>query len=342
MMEVDREIQRVLRLYPEDCQPQTIEPIFAPESFSGAEIWRISAPRGNLCMRCWSSEHPKPDRLQFIQAVLWHVDQEGFSRIPLPLETRHKHGFIRHAGRLWELAPWLPGAADYRQRPSVSRLRNAMIALAHFHVAARTFPLPEIGPSGSPGMADRVLRLQGLLGGRIEQLRQAIVSDDRSREWPELRQLGERLIELATRVAPKLLPQLEHASTLDVTLVPCIRDVWHAHILFVDDLVSGIVDFGAMRPDNVATDIARLLGSLALDNWADWQRGLAAYQIVRRLSDEELSLVTAFDRSAVLMGGIQWLEWIYLERREFSGKMAVLVRIEEFLTRLEKLAQTIL
>ena len=110
-------------------------------------------------------------------------------------------------------------------------------------------------------------------------------------------------------------------------------------MLFVDQQVSGIVDFGAVRPENVAADIARLLGSLAGDNANDWRRGLSAYQVVRQLSTDELTLVTAFDRSTVLMGGLQWLEWIYCQQRIFVNRGAVLSRIDEFLARMSSLSQ---
>jgi homoserine kinase type II len=334
-MAVDREIERILRLYPDDCQPQAAESILSPDSFSGAALWRVTSPRGSLCLRRWPTEHPSPERLQFMQAVLWHVDQEGFGLVPLPLETRHRHGFVRHAGHLWELTPWLPGAADFRTNPSIARLRNALIALARFHNAARSFPLAETGPTGSPGMADRVLKLRELLGGGLEPFREAVAAGG----WPELGELGRRLIDLAATCGPQTLAIVEQASTLNVAIEPCIRDIWHAHVLFVEDEVSGIVDFGAMRPENVAADVARLLGSLALDNGADWQRGLAAYQSVRPLTGDELALVKAFDHSTVVMGGLQWLRWVYLEGREFGQPRAVLARVREFLARLERLAQ---
>ncbi len=336
-MVVEGQIKRILQLYPDDCQPHGIEPFASPDSFSGAALWRLSTPRGTLCLRRWPGEHPTPQRLQFVQAVLWHVDQEGFHLIPLPLETNHHHGFVRHDGHLWELTPWLAGAADYRNSPTPQKLHNAMAALAHFHLAARTFPLAETGPISSPGISERVLRLKAFEAQRFAQLAGAIAPDT----WPELAQRGVRLLALAEATSRKVLPTLESANQLDVVLQPCIRDVWHAHVLFMADEVSGIVDFGSMRPDNVATDVARLLGSLAGDDTRDWQRGLSAYQSVRRLSDDELSLVTAFDRSTVLLGGLQWLEWIYLEGRQFDNRPAVLERVDEFLRRLEKLAQAV-
>lgn len=333
-MAADAKIERVVRLYPDDCQPRAIEVPTATEGFSGAKLWRLDTPRGPLCLRRWPPGHPTADRLEFIQAVLWHVDQEGFCEVPLPLETQHHHGYVLFAGHLWELTPWLPGRPDYRQCPSPRKLIAAMEALAEFHRAASTFPLPDPGPSPSPGIVERRDRLRDLLSGRIETLRQATHKGG----WPELAARGRDLLGLFGGAAGRVLELLNSAAEVGVALQPCIRDIWHAHVLFVGEQVSGIVDFGAMRPENPAADVARLLGSLAGDSTADWDRGLEAYDRIRHLSDDELRLVTIFDRSTVLMGGLQWLEWVYLEERAFDDPNGVLARVDEFVSRLTRLA----
>jgi homoserine kinase type II len=287
-----------------------------------------------LCLRRWPAGHPNQERLDFIQAVLWHVHQEGFRRAPLPLETRHHHGHVWHEGHLWELTPWLPGAADYRERTNPARLSAALKTLAEFHNATASFPIPEPGPAVSPGLTERRERLTGLLAGRAEQLREGLARTD----WPDVAPRGRLLLDLFCQTSRKLLPAVEAASQIAVGLQPCLRDIWHAHVLFEGDRVTGLVDFGSMRPDNVATDIARLLGSMAVDNHDDWQLGLLAYQGVRRLGENELALVEMFDRTAVLMSGLQWLEWICLEQRDFSDPAAVLARVDECLARLQVLA----
>lgn len=336
-MAVDSTIPRILRLYGPRCQPRSVVAIDSPASFSGAGLWRINTEQGPLCLRRWPREHPTLERLEFIQAVLWHVDQEGFHRVPLPLQTEHRHGHVWHEGHLWELTPWLPGEADFRQRPSPPRLRHALQALAGFHRAAASFPLAEPGPAISPGMGERSARLDSLIAGRLSKLRAAVDGG----AWPELDRRARELVALAEPLLPRLQPALRTASSLSVPLQPCIRDIWHAHVLFVGDEVSGLVDFGSMRPDSVAADVARLLGSMAADEADAWRRGLDAYQSVRVLTSHELELVTAFDRSLVLMGGLQWLEWIYLEGREFAHPSAVLARLDELLSRLRVLSQTV-
>lgn len=333
-MTAETAYSRVLEAYPADCRPQRAEFLGGAGGFSGALFWRLQTPRGSLCLRCWPREHPSRERLEFIQAVLWHVWQEGFQLLPLPLETLTHAGYVSEVGRRWELAPWLPGKADYRQSPSAERLRAALTALAEFHLAAASFPLPDRGPVQVPGIRERLERVQGMSAERFERLADAVAHGD----WPELAWRARQWLALAPRAIPLVRSQLAYAAELAAPSQPCIRDIWHDHVLFEGQRVSGLVDFGAMRADNVAGDIARLLGSLAADDRQSWDRGLAAYAALRPLSADETSLVAAFDRANTLLAGLSWLEWVYVDRRQFSNRQAVIERLDANLPRLAALA----
>jgi Ser/Thr protein kinase RdoA (MazF antagonist) len=332
-MTADPTLNSVLDRYPADCQPSQVEALAGAGGFSGARFWRLETPRGRLCLRRWPTEHPTEERLQFIQAVLWHVDQEGFKLTPVPLETLGHAGYVRHDGRLWELTPWMPGRADYQTDPSPNRLKSALKALAKFHLAAALFPLPERGPAASPGIRERLDRVRELLGGGLRQLAAAVTAHPQ----PDLDARAARLLEVFPCAAERVLPLLARAANLRAWWQPCIRDIWHDHVLFQGDEVSGIVDFGALRVDSVATDVARLLGSLAGDDVLGWSVGLTAYETVRPLDAAETALVTAFDESGVLLSGLNWLTWIYQERREFDDRRKIAARIDANLARLTHL-----
>lgn len=325
---------RVLEAYPADCRPQRAEFLDGAGGFSGALFWRLRTPRGPLCLRCWPREHPSRERLEFIQAVLWHVWQEGFRLLPLPLETLTHAGYVSQAGRLWELAPWLPGKADYRPSPSRERLQAALAALAEFHLAAASFPLPDRGPAPAPGICERRQRVEELSDKRLRQVAEAVDAGD----WPELAWRARQWLALAPRAISGVRAQLACAAELAAPLQPCIRDIWHDHVLFEGQRVSGLVDFGAMRADSVAGDVARLLGSFAADDPQAWNFGLAAYAALRPLSAHETALVAAFDRANTLLAGLSWLEWIYLDGRQFSNRQAVIERLDANLPRLATLA----
>jgi Ser/Thr protein kinase RdoA (MazF antagonist) len=333
-MASELEYAAVLAEYSADCQPSRAEPLGSAGGFSGAQFWRLTTPSGTLCLRRWPANYPPVDQLQFIQAVLWHVQHEGFDRVPLPLETLTHAGYVAHAGHFWELAPWLPGAANYHAHPTDVRLEAALRALAEFHIAAASFPLPDIGPSVSPGMARRRQRFEHLRAGGLRELSDSV----REGTWPALAPRARQLLHHFGVTADRHAQAIERASRLRVALQPCIRDIWHDHVLFVGERVSGLVDFGGLRPDNPATDIARLIGSLAADDQDAWEIGLAAYETVRPLSEEELALIAVFDQTTVLMGGLEWLEWIYLQRKAFADRAAVESRLDLAIKRLARLA----
>lgn len=321
----------VLAAYSDDCHPTRVEWLGSAGGFSGAQFWRIESRVGPLCLRCWPREHPSAERLEFIQAVLWHVVREGFTQVPLPLSTRQNKGYVCHGGRFWELAPWMPGEADFSEEPTDDKLNAAMVALARFHRAAETFPLPDPPGSPSPGIRDRVEQLQIWMTGDLERLIEAIEPG----LWPDFEGRATTILQLVRRAAEGVLRLLHAAVSFRVSLQPCIRDVWHDHVLFDRGRVSGLIDFGSMAAENVAADVARLLGSMARDDRRLWQLGLDAYQAVRPLSEAEVSLTLVFDCSTVLMAGLNWIDWIYRQRRVFESHDAVCRRLDDIILRLQ-------
>jgi homoserine kinase type II len=329
-------VDRVLAAYPVDCQPRRIEALGSAGGFSGARFWRLETPRGLLCLRRWPVENPNAERLAFIHAVLEHVHGHGFDAIPLPIRTLIGKTCCSLHDHLWELTPWLPGAADYLPERKPEKLASATTALARWHRAAAEFPQSERPLAASPGILSRCDHLKRLRRGGLAQLSSAVeIAASKRPEWSEMAGLAERLFALFFRVEQIIGWRLISAASIQVSLQPCIRDIWHDHVLFEGDRVSGIIDFGALRLDTVAGDVARLLGSMASDDLEAWERGLAAYQAARPLSDNELTLVEVFDESAILLSGFNWLEWVFISQREFGNPAEVARRVRVILDRLE-------
>lgn len=117
------------------------------DGFSGARFWRVPGVNTDYCLRRWAKEYPTAERLQFIQAVLWHLHQEGFTRAPLPLSARGKTGYVTEAGHFWQLESWMEGKADFAANPSRGRVFSAMTMLAGMHRTLETFPVEyNVGP----------------------------------------------------------------------------------------------------------------------------------------------------------------------------------------------------
>jgi Ser/Thr protein kinase RdoA (MazF antagonist) len=328
------EISRILKNYPTDCQPTAVEALGSAGGLSGARFWRIVAPRGALVLRCWPIEHPTPAGLGFIHAVLRHVAGRGVDFLPIPLPTTNGDSFVRVAGRLWELAPWLAGSADYEHNPSVEKLRAAMQALAKFHLATDDFAS---GPRQGipPAVSHRLKRLVELQNGGVESLVSAISS----RTLPELAPLAVEFARALPRTVSAALSRLAPFEQSPFPLQPCIRDVWHDHVLFDGDRVTGLVDFGALQVDTPATDVARLLGSLAGDDAQAWRQGLEAYCSIHSLTDQELEAVPALDAAGTILAGCNWIRWIYIDQRRFDNQAQITERFAKLLGRVQHVSR---
>jgi homoserine kinase type II len=327
----------VLAHYPGEFRPEQIELLGPAGGFSGAVIWRVRPPDRVLCLKRWPAESPSEEGMQFIHAVLLHVARQGVGLVPVPCQDRRGRTFVPYREYLWELTPWLPGKADFRRNPQPSRLQAALGVLAEFHRAAATYPdyVPRTGKS--PGVRQRLERVRRYAAGDLEQLGRCIVPD----VWPDLCDRARQAVTRARICLGPVRTLLETVCDGELPLQPCIRDVWHDHVLFTGDRVTGLIDFGAMGIETVAADVARLLGSLARDDASLRQAGLAAYESIRPMNEAEKALVTVFDRSGTLLAALNWVEWLYLERRGFRDPDAVARRLDEVLTRLDDLAQAV-
>src|SRR5262249_7371727 len=84
-------------------------------------------------------------------------------------------------------------------------------------------------------------------------------------------------------------------SQRKVPLQPCVCDLWHDHVLFTADAVSGLIDFGSVKEDDVAVDLARLLGSLIGDDAALWEVGFQAYERIYPFGTQDRALARDLD-----------------------------------------------
>ena len=328
--------EAVLAEYPADLRPLTVTELGAAGGFSGARLWRVESSAGPLCLRRWPPEHPTHQRLTLIHEVLQHVVRQGFAAVPVPLPTRRGETIVQHGGHLWELAPWMPGRADYHARPSRERLTAALTALARFHLAAATFEIAEAKHGPSPGIIARRRQLQEWLAGDESKLQAALPSSD----WPDLVPHARRWLGLLSSAAPRVDQLLAEASGIHVALQPCLRDIWHEHVLFTGDEVTGIIDFGALRMENVAGDLARLLASLVGNDADGWKHGIAAYESLRIVCLNERRLMMAFHASGLLLSPANWFHWIFLDARTFENRIGIIDRVAAQLRRLEQWLQT--
>jgi len=295
--------------------------------FSGARFWQIQQAEGDWGIRRWPREHPTVSRLKWIHSVLSHSLGQGFPLLPPMRTTPAGESFVRESGFLWECSRWMPGIPALKQDPGPILIANALEALARFHRSVENF-LPEQGQqarSPAPAIENRLAFYQSLAGGGLDAIQERLGESD----WADLNQRAGKIVDRFQGLRGQLQTRLASAARCRVTLLPCIRDIRSAHVLFMENEVSAFIDFGAMRIDSAAADVARLLGSVTSSDDEQWSRGLEAYQAVRPLDQEEQELVVTLELANRTMSGMQWLRWILIEGRQFEDRQAVIWRLDE-------------
>jgi Ser/Thr protein kinase RdoA (MazF antagonist) len=154
----------------------------------------------------------------------------------------------------------------------------------------------------SPAVRERIDLLDGWTAERIRQAGDALRGDVVER----LGELSRDILDHLQRVRRRLRTDLEDMARIRVPLHPCLRDLWHDHVLFLQDHVTGI-DPSAARTENVAADLSRLLGSMLGPSDSRWETALDAYAAVRPLSHNEQALVRVLHESGVLLSGLTWI-----------------------------------
>lgn len=244
--------------------------------------------------------------------------------------------FTSDGRRLWELAQWMPGVADYHQAPTDARLSSAMKALASLHNTwAQT--TSAVVATVSPTVLQRRDILQEWLF-RLPKLQRHPVRIA-NQEQP-LEDLTQRTLQQLAERGSAELQALGELQRQPVNLHFVLRDIWSDHVLFTQEQVTGMIDFGAARVDEPATDVARLLGSLEPTNANRWQLGWDTYRQYN--SHVHYERVVILDRVANLLSALQWFEWLVLEPRSFQvSQHELLARWQRLVVRLESRQQAI-
>lgn len=278
----------------------------ATGGMSRATIWRVAVGSEQWALRRW----PAPSDNQAgwdaaavarIHRVLNHAVDRGIDYVPAPVQADDGATLVELAGAVWELAPWLPGEPSCPDDGrSEGRLAAAATALARFHAATDDLAPPQ-AVTPCPAIVERAARL------RVAQATDwASIARDAIRDREE--SLRPLLSETAALIPPALArasSAIDSVASLPSPVQPVVRDARREHFLFVDERVTGLIDFGAMRVDSPAVDFARLLGEWASDDPRLWRLGLEHGQ----LDEPSRRLVGPLDASGVVLAACNWLTW---------------------------------
>src|SRR5262245_52366570 len=142
LMSLDKAAREVLRHFP--LPVGSCQPLGNHGGFSGARIWRVSSVGASFCLRAWPEKGTTPLALREIHRLMRQAEDLPF--VPRVLAGRHQQSVFLHEGRLWDLTTWLPGRADFHERPTIERLQAVCMALARLHLAWAQSPPHTISP----------------------------------------------------------------------------------------------------------------------------------------------------------------------------------------------------
>jgi Ser/Thr protein kinase RdoA (MazF antagonist) len=294
--------------------------------FSGARIWRVLGACGDYCLRAWPQGF-SAERLEIIHQWMGLARASGLHFVPGLLATSSAKTWHEHGHRLWELTTWQPGRADFRDFPEKTRIESACLVLARIHNAWQ-------GGQQTVGPCPAVLR-RLVLVKEWTDLIQASWTPTFSGTRSTLSAWVERGWRLLLNRRTEVMCRLTPWRSVPVRTQPCLCDIWHDHVLFDKEKVTGIIDFGAAKMDHVAVDLARLLGSMVGDQEDYREAGLAAYCRICPLSSKELELIDVLDETGTILGIGNWLTRIYRQNERFDDESSVVRRLSELVMRAE-------
>jgi len=301
--------------------------------FSGARLWRGQRHDGTrLCLREWPNQRTTEDRLMTIHRAMRVLARLPF--VPKLCETRDGSTWVDVAGEsLWEMTTWMPGVADFNDNPNDARLFAAMRALAQMHERMRAAK-PVTGPCPA---VKRILRA---MRGWRDLLQSGWKPDFRFPRPEPIPALARRAWQAISAGTYSIEFTLVNWEDRQMPLQMCLCDIWHDHILYEKDQLTGVIDYGAVKPDCVAIDLARLLGSMIPEQRERMRQAFAVYSAIHPTPEVVFELAAILDQAGAIVGLTNWLRWLYHEQRSYLEGAAVGRRLEALTKRVETATPT--
>lgn len=284
---------------------QTAGIMTIPHGFSGARVWQIAHKELLFALKCWPPGHPVYMPLSEIHRLMLMAREAGLKMVPAVMLTIKGQGVVSHRDCLWEATSWQPGTPD--ANPNDERFRSAIQTLAQLHAVWRTTATGRVGPC--PAVQLQTQRLAAWTQDEFELL-------NRRTGEPILDHAISLFIQHHHTALERLRPWLARQFPLH----PCLADVWSDHVLFTSNEVTGMIDFGAMRFDHPAQDLARLIGSYTQGHTERRAWAMASYV---PYSDELERLAILLDDTGAVVGLGNWLRWLLIEQRPVDSMKAL-------------------
>ncbi|MEO2088269.1 MAG: phosphotransferase [Gemmataceae bacterium] len=262
--------------------------------FSGAGVWcgyDRTSPAFALKVTPGSS---LAERTRTIHRWMSAARSAGLGFVPAVVPTTSGDTVAVSPEGVAEVVGWMPGTADFHASPTAVKLTAACAALADLH---RVWHAVERHITPCPAVQRRLNLL-----AEWERLRPAFDRFD-----AEARILLLSSAAVVNARLPECRRSLAAWSATPVVVFPCLCDVWHDHVLFAGDRVSGVIDYSAMKVDSPAVDLARLLADLVDLRSGQLADGMAVYQDASPPAPVPDELVRVLADTGVVCGIANWV-----------------------------------
>jgi hypothetical protein len=293
-----------------------------------ARTWYLRSSNGEFALR-FHPGRPQP-RQQWQLGILNSLGSSSLLPRPYPADLFHLLKYYRRG--YYVLTDWKPSTTTLATEPTQENMLSAVRALAQTHLLLRPIMVPDpsqelpgrlpLGPP--PGLRSRQSLLYRTLLA-IEQKQAAVAAYSGA---AEIKEFALRTLARVQQHGPKLLLALNSVIENDYYRFPCLRDMQPEHVLFAGPTVTGIVDPWAMRFDCAAADLSRLVVNFRLQQPAWYANAIATYSELVPFSMDEQPLLEWYDLSLRLLSGVNWLEWLIIEPRQFRDHSTVLQRLQ--------------
>lgn len=217
----------------------------------------------------------RPEDLPYFLGLMEHLAAHGIS-CPLPVRDREDRILRELAGRPAVLISFLEGL--WVRRPGIAHCAGLGAGLAQFHLAGLDFDMQRANDLSLPGWRELFDEVRDSADGAIPGLKDEIAG--------ELDYLG-------ANWASGLPEGVIHA------------DLFPDNVFFLDDKLSGLIDFYFACNDMLAYDVAVCLNAWCFEPDASFnitkaRAMLQAYERVRPLTHAELDALPLLARGAAL------------------------------------------
>jgi homoserine kinase type II len=217
----------------------------------------------------------RPEDLPYFLALMEHLAARGIS-CPLPVRDRKGATLKELAGRPAALINFLEGL--WVRRPGIEHCAGLGAALARFHIAGQDFSMRR----------ENDLSLSGW---------QAL--------YKEVGKSADNVIPGLSQVIADELAHLERNWTTDLPMGVIHADLFPDNVFFLEDKLSGLIDFYFACNDMLAYDVAVCLNAWCFEpdasfNISKARAMLQAYEAERELTEAELDALPLLARGAAL------------------------------------------